>query len=177
MPGIRGIAELYEDIKMMREFISEFKVCRTEQFDQFLYNKDSRIKKKIRTQLVNRGFMHIIDDVCCVETEMERYYDEGVIKAIWVLLDFRDKLMFWGKSDYPAKAKFATTEGFYYVVVAEKGKENIINNFYLNNGDDETKYIVIIDSKSQIPKLTFDGVVAFCMVNDFGNVTYYRNGG
>jgi hypothetical protein len=45
MPRLRGAEEHREDMKKMREFISEYKVCKLEQFDSYLYDKEPKIKK------------------------------------------------------------------------------------------------------------------------------------
>jgi len=177
MSRLRGIEELHDDIKRMREFMSEYKVVKLEQFDKYLYSKEPRIKKAIRTQMVLRDAMFIKDGMCTVKADWQHYYDSGLIKALWVMLDFCNESEYDSSAEYPAKLKFAKNGEVFEVCVAEKGNENILNTYYNNYLDEPSNFLVVVEDKSQMSELTFDGIVAFCIVSEDGEVEYYRNEG
>ena len=175
MPMLRGPEEHYQDIKKMREFLSDYKVVTVEQFDRYLCNKDARIKKLIQSRMVNRDVMYIADGMCSVNPQWQKDYDRSMIKAIWVMLDFYEDGEYNGPAEHPSKLRFSKNGEVYDVCVAEKGSENSLNVYCNKFLNEPCKFLVIVDEKEQIPKLNFDGIVAFCIVDDNGKINYYKN--
>ena len=79
-------------------------------------------------------------------------------------------------ADYPSKLRFSKDGEVYDVCVIEEGKENTVNVFYNKFSDESGNYLVVVDTKEQIPKINFDGIMAFCVVDEDGKIRYYRNG-
>lgn len=177
MPRLRGAEEHREDMKKMREFISEYKVCKLEQFDRYLYDKEPKIKKYIRDQMVKRNMMFISDGMCSAEPDWHRNYDAGMIKALWVMLDFCEESDYNSVANFPTKLRFSKDGDVYDVCVAEPGKENTINLFYGKFCNEPSKFIVVVEDKEQMMKLDFEGIIAYCIVNDDGRIIYYRKEG
>lgn len=175
MPEIRGAAEHNKDIKKMREFMSEYKVVTTEQFDRYL-NKEPRICNIIRNRMVRNDTLFVIDGMCSVKPDWMHYYDRAMIRAVWVMLDLCENPEHNMSADYPSKLRFSKDGEVYDVCVIEEGKENTVNVFYNKFSDEIGKYLVVVDKKEQIPKINFEGIVAFCIVDEDGKIRYYRNG-
>ena len=174
MPMLRGAEEHYADVKKMREFISEYKAVTLEQFDRYLYDKEPRVKKIIRKQLVSKDLMFIVDGMCSVKPDWQHYYDRAMVKALWVMLDFCEEIDHNSPQEYPTKIRFSKKGEVFDVCVAEKGTENEINVYYNNFVTEPRNYLVVVDDKEQMSRLKFNGIVAFCIVDEEGNVEYYR---
>lgn len=177
MPMLRGAEEHYADVKKMREFISEYKTVKIEQFDKYLYDKEQRIKNIIRRRLVSQDLMFVVDGMCSVKPDWQHYYDRAMIKALWVMLDFCEEIDYNSPQEYPTKIRFSKNGEVFDVCVAERGTESELNVYYKNFANETHNYLVVVDEQSQMSKLTFNGIVAFCIVGEDGNVDYYRNEG
>ena len=172
---VRGREELSKDKKKMREIMSEYKVITEKQFIKALNGVDPKHKKTIITYMLSDNTMYRFGEMFSSEENWQEVYDGDLIKAFWVMLDFWEKVRYNCVREYPSKLLFATDNGDTYdVIVANKGDENVINMFYMNFGDEDTKHFVIVEDKEQIKKLNFEGIKAFCIVDDDGNVDYYR---
>lgn len=177
MAILRGVEELHEDIKKMRGFISEYKVVTCEQFDKYLYNKEPRIKKMIRTRMVNQDALYLEDGMCSAEPDWHRSYDASMIKALWVMLDFCEESEYNSIAEYPAKLRFSKAGEVYDVCVVEKGKENTYNVFYKKFQSAPGNFLVVVEAREQMSKLNFEGIIAYCIVSEDGKVEYYRKEG
>ena len=93
------------------------------------------------------------------------------------MLDFWDEIIFNSTATYPAKIDFITQEDSFDIIVAEKGQEKMLNVFYSKVRDATIKHLVAVEDEEQMTKLTFEGISAFCIVSNDGNVSYYRNEG
>lgn len=174
---MKGREELYGDIKQIREIISDYKVLKIEQIYKTIRNKEPRIKKTILTLMKNDGIIFISDDMCSSTDNWVKNFDRAVITAFWILLDFWDEVLFNNAAAFPAKIDFITSDESFDIIVAEKGQEKMLNVFYGKTRDATIKHLVAVEDEEQMTKLVFEGISAFCIVEDDGKVSYYRNEG
>ena len=121
--------------------------------------------------------MFVFDDICSVYEKWTKYFDRGMITAFWILLDFWEKAIFNSTASYPAKIDFITEDDYFDIIVAERGQEKMLNVFYSKVHDPTIKHLVAVESEEQMARLNFKGISAFCIVDNEGYVSYYRNEG
>lgn len=174
---MKGREELCEDIRKIREVISEYKVLKLEQVYKTISDKELKVKKSIITMMKNSGTIFVFDDICSATDNWVKNLDKSMIKAFWILLDFWDEVLFNTSATFPAKIDFITQDDSFDIIVAEKGHEKMLNVFYNKNRDATIKHLVVVEDEEQMMKLTFEGISAFCIVGNDGTVSYYRNEG
>ena len=100
--------------------------------------------------------------------------DSGMMRAVWVLLDFIDRVEFHSSCDFPAKILFFFEGEMYEIVYAANGQEALISHVIARNRECGGRYIVLIDDPVQIEILDFPGISGFCTVDESGKVSYYK---
>jgi hypothetical protein len=99
--------------------------------------------------------------------------DSGAQKAVWLLLDFLDKIDYHAAGVFPITLYFFLGEKLYEVVYIPPGQETLICHA-LAGQESAAKRIVIIESTDQIEKIHFPGISGFCTVSDAGEIQYYQ---
>lgn len=174
---MRNREELVTEANELIEIISTYKVLKFEQILKSIRNKELNVKKSIVKLLERQDRIYVFDNICSVEEKWTKCFDKGIITAFWVLLDFWDEIIFNSIATYPAKIDFITQEDSFDIIVAERGQEKMLNVFYGKVRDETLKHLVVVEDEEQMTKLTFDGISAFCIVGNDGQVSYYRNEG
>lgn len=174
---MKGREELCKDLEELRELISTYKVLKIEQFYKAIKNKEHNVKKEIIAHMKNSDKLFLFKDLCSASDNWINDYDKSLIKAFWILLDFWNEVEYNTKDTFPAKIFFITKDDSFDIIVAEKGQEKMLNVFYNRFHDKTTKHLVAVEDEEQMIKLSFDGIAAFCIVNEKGTVSYYRNEG
>ena len=108
--------------------------------------------------------------------ECPRAPDSGMVRAVWVLLDFMDRVEFHSPGDFPVKIVFFSGGEMYEVVHAAEGQEALVSYAMGRNKEDGSRRIVLVDGPGQIPLLDFPGIIGFCTVDSAGDVSYYKKG-
>ena len=105
--------------------------------------------------------------------------DRNLPRAVWVLLDFIDRVEFHCVSDFPVSITFFADGEVYEIVYAAYGQEVLVSQVMKSRKDQSCKRIVMIDALSQMSALDFPGITGYCTVDSPGNVHYYKkpNGG
>lgn len=105
--------------------------------------------------------------------------DSGLTRAVWILLDYIDRVEYHSSSDFPVKIIFFLAGGLYEIVYAAMGQEALVNHIMGQNGKNDSRRIVLVDAPNQIQRLDFPGISGFCTVKVSGKVNYYKktNGG
>ena len=169
--------DLIKEANDLIELITTYKVLKKEQVFKSIKNKDDNVKMSIIKLLQRDDKIYIYNDICSATEKWTEFYDRGMITAFWILLDFWDNAIFNSAASYPAKIDFITQEDYFDIIVAEKGQEKMLNVFYSKVHDSTIKHLVAVEDEEQMAKLTFKGISAFCIVDNNGNVYYYRNEG
>lgn len=107
-------------------------------------------------------------------TEDIAVLDQGLLAAVWVLIDFIDQVDFHSVSDFPTEIIFFMKDEVYEIIYAASGKEALINTLLSHQSEAPSNYIIMVDHEEQIPLLNIPNVVAYCTVSPSGEVQYYQ---
>ena len=172
--ALRTREMLIKEAKEILEIISTYKVLKLEQLYSVIQNKELSVKQSIIRILEREKRIFIYDDIASSKEKWTDDFDKGLIIAFWILIDFWNEMLFNTIANFPKKLEFITKDDAYDVIVAEKGDENLINNFFKNYTDNTFKHLVIVQDESQMDKLIFPGIEAFCIVDESGTINYYK---
>ncbi len=100
--------------------------------------------------------------------------DNGLIRSVWVLLDFIEKAEFYSAGEFPVKVIFFVDGEMYEVVYAAKGQEPLILHLLNQTKEGSGKRIVLLDEPEQAVLFGAAGVSGFCTVSPEGKVQYYK---
>lgn len=105
--------------------------------------------------------------------------DRNLPRAVWVLLDFIDRVEFHSVSEFPVSITFFADGEVYEIVYAAFGQEVLVSQVMKSRKDQSCKRIVLVDALTQMSALDFPGITGYCTVDSPGNVRYYKksNGG
>ena len=105
----------------------------------------------------------------------EAHADNEMLAALWVLVDFIDRVDYHSSTDFPVKLIFIADGELYEVIYVETGGEALIEHAVAKQPDDAEKRIIIVESAEQIGKLNIPDVTAYCTVDmNTGAVQYYK---
>lgn len=105
--------------------------------------------------------------------EHTRAPDAGLIRAVWVLLDFIDRVEYHSPGEFPVKLLFFSAGEMYEVVYVAGGQEPLVTQALKQCREGESRRIVLVDDARQIPQLDFPDISGFCTVEE-GKVSYYK---
>ena len=101
--------------------------------------------------------------------------DMSLLAAVWVLIDFIERVEYHSAVDFPAALVFVADGELYEVIHIPLDKEAVMEHAMVQQGSDAEKRIVIVEDANQIQRLTIPYVTAFCTVDwESGEVKYYR---
>ena len=112
-------------------------------------------------------------DLLCDGLEASDSPDYDMIAAIWVLLDFKDAVVYHTSGEFPVKLHFFSRDEAYEVIYVSSGQEVLINHVIASCPSKDTNRLVILESEQQAAQITIDGITAFCLVTPEGTVNYY----
>lgn len=101
----------------------------------------------------------------------------SILSAFWILLDFREDIIYHTASEFPVALTFCTQSDAYDVIHIPDDKEILMNHALSVYKEDSPRRIAVVDDAGQIPLLHFPGITAFCTVTPDGKVQYYRKQG
>lgn len=112
----------------------------------------------------------------CDTKESLKELDRDLLAAVWVLVDFMDRVEYHAVANYPAKIVFCADGEIYEIIHAGIGKEALISYIVSEqkNSEDTTKFLVLVDRPEQIDELQTDNAAGYCTVSPDGKVQYYR---
>lgn len=97
-----------------------------------------------------------------------------MVKAVWVLLDFIDRVEFHSASDFPTAIIFFAGGELYEIIPVPSGQEALVTQALSRNWDSPGRRIVLVDMPEQISGIDLPGISGFCMADCLGTVTYYQ---
>ena len=180
MIQIKTRAELYgqEATELLRLIamypgLSETQLCR------FYPDKADKVKNLLA---------HLQRQARIVPTNVGRYFpagttdftiDSGLNRAVWVLLDFIDRVEYHSSGEFPVKITFFLSGEIYEIIYAAAGQEVLISHILRQHGTHDGRRLVLVDSPEQLHQLDFPGITGYCTVELSGKVQYYKktNGG
>lgn len=167
--------ELYgnEAADLLRS-ISMYRVMTEQQLLQIFRGKEDKIKNLL-THLLRQGRIFYDSKGATYYAEQRMTPDPGMIAALWVLLDFIDKVQYHSASDFPAKLVFFASGEVYEVLHVPLGQEAMLSHLWSQqNEDDPPRRIVVVDSEAQISSINIPAVSGFCTVDRDGRVSYFK---
>ena len=103
--------------------------------------------------------------------------DTALLKAVWVLLDFRDELEYHSAGEYPVQILFFARGEVYEIIMVQAGQETLMNRLFSDREKEQKescRRILLVDDPAQIELLNIPGAVGYCTV-DGEQVTYYQD--
>jgi hypothetical protein len=159
-------ASILRDISMYRS-LREDQLLR-------LYPGKEAVVKNLLDYLLRQGRIFRSDELYRASPEQTGPIDQGLLAAVWVLVDFIDRVEYHSVGDYPTKLIFFADGEVYEVIHAACGKEALVNYILTGAGEDMSKYIILVDRPEQIAELTVPGVCGYCTVSPEGEVQYFK---
>lgn len=156
------------------KLITTYHALQYEQVLQFfIRNRDSL--KSLITSLIKQGRIYYDQDrdLLCDSPEASEAPDYGMIAAVWVLLDFKEAVIYHTSGEFPVKLHFFSRDEAYEVIYVNSGQEVLINHVVASLPAKDTNRLVILESEQQAAQVNIDGITAFCLVNPEGTVNYY----
>lgn len=128
------------------------------------------------TYLIKQGRVWHEEDspYYCDSEEGPGGMDRGLFAAVWVLSDFIDQTDFHSTGDFPAKIIFFANGEVYEIVHAAPGKETLLSQMLSNEGEQPSRYLVLVDDPAQIRELRIPNASGYCTVSPEGEVHYYQ---
>ena len=156
------------------KLITTYHALQYEQVLQFfIRNRDSM--KSLITSLIKQGRIYYDQDrdLLCDSPEASDSPDYGMIAAVWVLLDFKEAVVYHTSGEFPVKLHFFSRDEAYEVIYVNPGQEVLINHVVASLPAEDTNRLVILESEQQAAQVNIDGITAFCLVSPEGTVNYY----
>ena len=157
------------------KLITTYHALQYEQVLQFfIRNRDSM--KSLITSLIKQGRIYYDQDrdLLCDSPEASESPDYGMIAAVWVLLDFKEAVVYHTSGEFPVKLHFFTQNEDYEVVYIGLEQEILISHVLNGLPADDANRLVILESEQQASRLSLVGVTAYCLVSPDGTVNYYQ---
>ena len=84
-----------------------------------------------------------------------------MIVAVWVLLDFKEAVVYHTSGEFPVKLHFFSQDEVYEVIYVSLGQEALINHVLASLPSKDANRLVILESEQQAVQITIDGITAF----------------
>lgn len=131
--------------------------------------------QKILFHLQNNRRIYYDKNTDILYADADTALNLDVIKCLWVLCDFIEKVDFHSSSDFPVNIVFFCENELYEVSYIPENKEAIFEQGF-KNYEVEGKRIIVLENVEQISKMQISDVTAYCIVNDeTGEVKYFKS--
>ena len=175
MVPIKTRAEIYgvEAASLLRE-ISLYPGLTEEQLCRFHPGKEEKVKTLL-PNLQKQG--RIEQDGSGRFIPKGRFtsnIDLSMVKAVWVLLDFIDRVEYHSAHDFPVKIVFFAADEEFEIIYVPYGKEGLVSQTMRMRQEVIPRRIVLVDEPGQISALDFPGISAYCTVSEDGRVSYFK---
>ena len=161
--------EIYqgEGAQLLR-FITTYHSMQYEQILR-LFSKNRTSIKSLITSLVKQK--RIIYDkengLLCDSQESANNPDYGMIASFWVLLDFKNAIVYHTDGEFPVKLNFFSKDEWYEVLYVPQEQEYLINHVMESQTKSDAKRLVVLETEEQAAKIHITGGIAFCRVDSF----------
>ena len=156
------------------KLITTYHALQYEQVLQFFIRNRNSMKSLI-TSLIKQGRIYYDQDrdLLCDTPEASDTPDYGMIAAVWVLLDFKEAVVYHTSGEFPVKLHFFSRDEAYEVIYVSSGQEVLINHVIASCPAKDANRLIILESEQQAAQVNIDGITAFCLVSPEGTVNYY----
>lgn len=167
--------EIYkgEGEKLLR-LITTYHALQYEQVLQ-LFDRHRDSIKTLITSLAKQGRLYHDKEsgLICDTKESAVSPDYGTISAFWILLDFKKALIYHTSGQFPIKLHFFSQDEAYEIIYVAQEQETLMNHIFESIPPDANR-LILLDSIQQSGLIKIDGVVAYCIVDENGTVSYYQ---
>lgn len=168
----RGPSFEQEAAHLLRD-ISMYQVLRKEQLLRLYPGKEQTVRMLL-AYLVNQNRIVLQKGLYYMATGRPDNIDFGLLGAVWVLVDFIDRVKFHCVGEFPAKVIFTADGEVYEVVYAERGKETMLSQLMGRQEGEPPHHLVLVEDPEQINGLELPNVCGYCTVSPDGEVQYYQ---
>lgn len=167
-------AEIYgqEATSLLRD-VTMYRVLSKAQIIGLYPGKQNKVENLL-SYLLKQGRIYLNGDCYCATPECSEDIDYGLFAAVWVLIDFIDRVEYHSSGDYPTKIIFFADGDVYEIIHAAIGKEALINHVLSDPGEEPSKFLILVDRIEQIEELQIPNVAGYCTVSPDGKVQYYQ---
>lgn len=163
-----------EELEELLRVLSMYGPMPQEQFLQLFPGNTSAVENMI-TRLRKSLRIAIAPDGCLSLAPADGSPNPDVLKAVWVLISFGDKVIYHTVSDFPTTLTFFSESEVYEVVVVHPGQEPMMNHaFWCLNDEVPPRRIVVLDDPAQAQNLHICNTAAFCTVAEDGKVNFFK---
>lgn len=156
------------------KLITTYHALQYEQVLQFFIRNRDSMKSLITSLIKQRRIYYDQDrDLLCDSSEASDSPDYGMIAAVWVLLDFKEAVIYHTSGEFPVKLHFFSRDEAYEVIYVNPGQEVLSNHVVASLPAKDTNRLVILESEQQAAQFNIDGITAFCLVSPERTVKYY----
>ena len=100
--------------------------------------------------------------------------DIGMQRAVWILLDFMDRVQYHTVGDFPVKIVFFAGGEMYEIVYVQRGQEALVSHAMSQKPEGAGRRIVLVEAAEQIELLNIPETSGYCTVDENGAVNYYQ---
>ena len=161
-----------EATSLLRD-VTMYQVLKKKQILSMYPGKEKKVENLL-SYLVKQGRIYRSGEYYLAQPDGDKNIDHGLMAAVWVLIDFIDRVEYHSSGDYPAKVIFFANGEIYEVIHAAIGKEALINHILSDPGEEPSKFLILVDKAEQIPELLTLNVAGYCTVSTEGTVQYYQ---
>ena len=141
-----------------------------------LYPGQERKIEKLLPLLIKQYRIWKVDGYYCSSPDAVKNMDRSLLLAVWVLIDFIDRISFHSVGDFPAKIIFCTDGSIYEILYAGIGQETLISYLTSTQNQSGFYHLIMVDKPEQIPDLDIPNTCGYCTVSLDGKVQYYQKG-
>ena len=152
--------------------ITAYHCIRHDQLLRLYPSKEDVIENLLR-YLVRQQRIFYNADRDCYGDVPDCLEDEELTAALWVLLDFIEKVEYHSPDDFPVKLVFFADGEVYEIIYVSRDKEAMLRHA-LSKEDDTGRRLIIIEEEKQMRYLQIPHTAAYCMVDKAGCVQYFR---
>lgn len=154
--------------------ITMYRVLTERQLLRLYSGKEEKIKNLL-LHLTRQGRIFYDSISGAYYAEQRTRPDPGMTAAVWVLLDFIDKVEYHSVSDFPAKLIFFAAGEVYEVLYVPLSQEALVSHLWSKQEEESPpRRIVVVDAPEQISSIDIPAVSGYCTVGKDGGVTYFK---
>lgn len=167
-------AQIYgqEAASLLRD-ITMYQALTKDQLLALYPGKQSKIENLL-SYLVKQSRICFDGVYYCPSSVSNEAFNTSLSSAVWVLIDFIDRVEYHSAGDFPSQIIFFADGEIYEIIHAASGKEALFNHILSDSCEVPSKYLIIVDQAEQIEDLQIPNAAGYCTVAADGTVQYYQ---
>lgn len=161
-----------EAASLLRD-LSVYRVLTKEQI-LGLYPDKKKYVEQLLPYLRNQSRIWKDGEYYCSSPDGAKEIDYELLTAVWVLIDFIDRVEFHSTGDYPAKVIFIVDGVIYEIIHAAVGRETLVTYLASTQNKERSNHLILVDKPEQIMELDIPNTCGYCTVSPNGEVHYYQ---